>query len=369
MAAGSYSNVTDRSSIVARGWGDWTAVSQSDFEFAPGGFVSTMDGSTSMLFAVRSDGIVCTTTLDFNTNEYKPWTPVATNYRIDINSRVAVYENIIDRRIEIFATAVDGFVWTAYRTPDGRWSVWDPVSTATRMGPAAPITVDWSEDKLTVELIAASSNGTMMSTSRIRAGPWSDWRPIRPDVSVPPGAFITTIGGRTDDGYRKIYVVDTEGQARVCGWSFSSKSWQYCSPWFSRRMRPGALIAARDDYPSPLLATTSTDGTIWISDKWRQDWTAIPNSRPIQPGAEVNMYVYLQNQFVFGTSSRGWVMHSARTRSDPSSDWLGWWDVMAFNGVPAGAAVNTTRERSSENVAIFIIDNDGRVWRNFFPMY
>lgn len=361
VSISSPSDEAERLPIGARdagypGWQYWTPVSRGDSQFNPGAFVSSLDSTSSVLFAVRKDGIVCTTSLNIDTNEYKPWTPTGSNYKFDLNSRITATFNILGRRAELYATAVDGYVWTTYQYPDGSWHVWDPVSTSTRMGTAAPITATWNGNLTTLELITTSTNGTMVPTSRTNLGAWSQWSAIRPDTSVPPGAFITSVGDNTDDGNRRLFVVDKQGSARCCPWSFSYQSWQYCYEFHPRVMRPGALISARDHWMSPLLVTTSSDGYIWTSDRFQHDdWTGIVNSTPVQPGAEATLYVQGDNQFIYGTDKNGLIRFTGRTRDSATSDWVVWSNVMPFNVIPGGAAVNAVRNRGTGNMTAFIL--------------
>ncbi|XWW97705.1 hypothetical protein V2A60_005691 [Cordyceps javanica] len=349
------------------GWQDWTSVSPGDFKFNPGAFVSTLEDSTSTLFAVRSDGVVCTTSSDYNTSVYVPWTPTATNYRMDVRSRIAATFNINEWRLELYATAADGFVWTTYRSQDGRWHAWDPVSTSTRMGPAAPITVTWNGNRTTVELMAASQNGTMVTARRTNAGSWTDWQPIRPDTAVPPAAALTVVGDNADDPNRRIYVVDGHGVARCCPWSSPLKSWQFCYQVHPRVMRPGALISARDNWISPLLVTTSSDGFIWTSDRFQHDdWTAVAGSSAIQPGADAALYVAGDNQFLFGTDRTGLIRFTGRTRDSAGSDWVVWSNVNPLSVIPPGAAVNAVRNPNTGRMTALVIGADGNVWSNWW---
>lgn len=356
--------------VIYQGWREnWTLVGDGSSKFNPGAYVTTVEtDGIRTLFAVRIDGMVCWTHFDSSVGQYAPWAPLATNYKMDVRSRISVFWNRFLPGLEVYATAVDGYVWTTRQEYNYTWTDWDPVDTSMKMGPAAPLSVMHDYNTTIIEIVGSARNGSIITTLRSGDGPWTEWAPIRNDVAVPPSGYMNMVGNSLDDT-RFLYIVDWQGQARRCPWVNSS--WQYCIPVHPRRMRPGAYMVTWDYRPTPLLVTTSDDGHAWFSDDLGagSDWYAVDSSSALAPGAEPAIFVLSHWEWLFGTDRNGVVKYTMRTRDDNytiNTPWPSWSSIPAFDQIPAGAQVNVASDHDTARINCILIGKDGNVWRNFW---
>lgn len=351
------------------GWQNWTAISPGQFNLTPGSYVATFDGN--QLFAIRQDGVVCMATVDKN-GVWSAWKETATNVQLHGKARIATTLNVYSRMIELYATAIDGNVWGTVQKPDGSWQPWALISTVYQMGDGAPITIFWNHNYTVMELFVASQAGNIVTCHRDYSGGFSYWQPVRPDTQVPPGAAITY---RDDfsvaDGARELYVVDVNGQARMCPWDTQVGQWKPCVAVHKTPMRPGAVIA-NQYYPSgDLQVSTNSSGFVYSSEAaGGADWVPVDSGSNIKPGTDITLYVQNKNEFIFGTNQYGRVLFTARTRHDnqpPNAPWYGWSIVYPLNTqIPSGAAINAYPDPNTRHLTIFIVGWDYNVWSNWW---
>lgn len=365
-------NEAARTPIGARSdglnWQDWTAISVGQYNFAPGSFVSTFDGN--QLFAIREDGIVCTATVDKN-GVWSRWSEIATNYQMHPKTRISATWNPWARRVELYATAIDGYVWMTLQNPDLSWQPWDPISTATKMGDGAPVTIFWAHNNTVMELFAASENKNIVTCRREYSADFTEWQPIRPDTQVPPGAFITYRDDPSIEGARQLYVIDVNGQAKSCPWDTRTGRWKPCGIIHQTPMRPGALIAMQKYYGNgDLLVTTNGSGFAYSSDKLGgNDWLPVDSRLNAMPGAEIALYVQGKNEFLFVTNQYGKILFTARTRDEnntPDTPWFGWTIMKQLDNMVSGGAVNVFPDPNTREMRIYVAGADNNVWTNWY---
>jgi hypothetical protein len=281
-------------------------------------------------------------------------------------------------KLDIFAVASDGNVWTAAWEPDfSDWHGWYMIGGAT-FPPGAPVTaVSRSPDKL--DIFATDFNGKIL-TSAWQPGftQWTPWRQVAGGTTA-PGAYVGAVSRSA--GKLDIFAVGNDQTAYTAAWEPDFGAdwhgwWPIQGPIGLGLFPPGAPIHAvsRSTDKLDIFAVTADApgvvGTIVTSawepgfpqwSPWRQVTNGIASPRAhvtavSRSADKLDIFVVspdIRNPHGGGPGEFGLVF-TAAWEPGPD-DWRGWWTAFAepnepfcSDGVPIGAVC-----RSKDKIDIF----------------
>ena len=188
--------------------------------------------------------------------------------------------------VDVFATAMDGHVYTAAKGPqtDNTWAGWWKVGDGQFLAGTPVAAISRSEGRL--DLFAVGLDGRIWSAAY---GPdaagnwdWVGWFPILSEVFV-PGTHVTATSRQTDQ--IDLFAVNLNGEVRTAAWSANANAGKWAGWWrvteTNGQFMPGTPVSAvhRSEGQIDLFAV-GFDGRIWTAawgpqtaEKWAGWWS------------------------------------------------------------------------------------------------
>lgn len=269
-------------------------------------------------------------------------------------------------KLDVFATDSAGVIRTAAWQPaftDG-WHGWFEIAGG-RATPGATVTaVSRSPDKLDAFVVGTDQQVYTAAWDPAASPDWRGWWGVG-KVTMPNGAPVNVVSRSRDK--LDVFVTDVAGVIRTAAWEPGfTDGWHGWWEILGGRAAPGASVTAVSRSADKLdIFVVGTDGRVYtaawdprVSQKWR-GWWAIGNLR-FPAGAPIHAISRSPDKIdIFGTDIGG-VIRTAAWEPGFTDGWHGWWELAGGRATP-GAAISTV-SRSPDNLDVFVVGTDRRVW-------
>lgn len=225
-----------------------------------------------------------------------------------------------NNQVDVFATAMDGHVYTAAKGPqtNDSWAGWWKVGEGQFL-PGTPIAaISRSEGRL--DLFATGLDGRVWSAAYgpDTAGEWNwvGWFPVMKEVFV-PGTRVTATSRKTDQ--IDLFAVNLDGEVRTAAWSPDSNA-----------------------------------------GKWGGWWRVTETNGQFMPGTPISVVHRSEGQFdlfAVGFDGRIW---TAAWGPQTAGKWAGWWSIGDAKFAQGSTIAATTC--GTNRLDVFMRGFDGNVW-------
>ncbi len=270
--------------------------------------------------------------------------------------------------IRLFATGLDGAVWTNWSDSTTPWQTWSLVRPEIKMHPGGTVTAIWDasgNEKL--ELFCTGTDGAVWTISWEMATNWHTWTLINPKIKMFSGASVTAIWNNHAE--LELFVTGTDGAI----WTIKRESgfdwpvWTLINP--KHKMKPGGEITALYSNATHIdLFATGKDGALWTMYResgadW-QSWILVHPEIKMQPGAPVTaLWRDSGHLDLFATGMDGAVWS---IWWEPNLHWDTWKLIHPNIKMGKGETVAAVwQPLGPAHLDIFVTGTDGAVWTTF----
>jgi hypothetical protein len=137
----------------------------------------------------------------------------------------------------------EGTVWSCFWEPNSGWQSWFPVSPAQKMTPGATATIIWAAySNNHLDIFATAVDGTVWSTYWDNNVYWRPWFSISPQQKAEPGAEVSAVWALYSNLHLDLFMTGTDSVVWSTYWT-DKTGW---TQWFSispgTKMSPGQLL-------------------------------------------------------------------------------------------------------------------------------
>jgi hypothetical protein len=357
-----------------------------------------------------------------NSSSYRPMSRANPYYRYVVDdlrfgyavpdvSVTAVHPRSDEGAISLFTVGDDGFVWSNFwpAPPGTAWAGWHRLG-GMRFPVGAPVSaIHARADEGATTLFVTDASGEVWtnfwpapnSEAGLASGhidQWSGWHALG-SVKFAPGALVTAIHPRTDDGATTLFVTDLGGQVWTNFWpapnseaglARGNTQW---SGWLAlgRAIFPaGAPVTAihpRAEEGATSLFAVATDGKVWsnfwptphrlrtagvmgplpVMDETPQwsGWFPI-GERTFRLGAEIAALHARSGEgalSLYAVAVDNSRVCSATWPTSAGSNAWSVWEEVGSKAFPQGATVTALHPRAEEGAtSLFAVGGDGKMW-------
>jgi len=327
------------------------------------------------VFTTDSDGTVWSAWWEAAPG-WQPWFSIHPEQKAAPGAKVsAAWAAYSDSHLDLFMTDSAGTVWSCFWEPTPGWQKWFQVSPGQKMAPGAPVTVLWAAySKNHLDVFATAADGTVWSAYWDNVSYWRPWFSISPQQKGMPGAEVTAVWAAYSNFHLDLFITGPDGAVWTTYWT-NTGGW---INWFwifgGTKMAPGATVTALwAAYGGNHLDIFATDsqGIVWTTwwneqQNWQQ-WFQITGPHHFAKGAPItavwapysNMHLDL---FCTGNDGAVW-----STYWDGAKGWQPWFTIHTAHKAAIGATVTALWKPFGPNhLDIFMSDIDGIVWSSWW---
>lgn len=273
-------------------------------------------------------------------------------------------------------TASDGTVWSCYWEAKIGWVKWFSVSPAKKMAPGAPVTILWAAYSTNhLDIFATAADGTVCSAYWDNKVQWTQWFTISPEQKAHPGAEVSAVWAKYSNLHLDLFMSGTDGTVWSTFWE-DTKGWTrgWFSDFGSTKMAPGAAVTALwAPYGGNHLDIFATDNqgvvwsTYWASGAPWQKWFSVTGPHHFATGAIITAVwapYSSQHLDLFCTGNDGAVWS---TYWDGPKGWQPWFLIESAQKAGIGSEITAVWSPINPNhLDLFTTGRDGIFWSNWW---
>lgn len=368
------------SARTAPGWQDWQQIDSGmtpNLKLHPLSKIAAVwnaDNTRIDLFATDYNGVVHMGVFEYGCG-WRAWWPIVDDAQFAVGASVtAIWRGRTN--LNLFVTAADGSVWSAYRDAGSvDWVAFFPIHEEYKFAPGAKVTA-LARDAGHLDLFVTDNNGVVWSTywdSQDGAG-WHLWTSIDPSFKVDGATRVAALWKGTT---RIDLAVVTKAGYVFTNWFEYGKGWQR---W--RGDLPGKPLMMLGTSPTVVWAGSQhlsilcigNDGSLYsanslegTSARWRTVFNA--NGSPLPrfvADTEVSLFQAYNGRWLynsFAVDDHGQIVSFRIATAD--SGWNGYSHAPQINNLDRGRAV-TALETDYLHFDLFVTTRDGKVWNTWY---
>lgn len=331
------------------------------------------------LYATDATGAVYTAAFSNTGGDWRGWWPIHAETKFAVGSSVTALWQGDSTRVNLFATAADGAVWSTYS--DGGSSAgfvpWFPVHSEVKFGAGAPVTA-LARDEGHMDLFVSDASGAIWSTywDATEGGGWHNWFLI--DAGRRMGE-VATIGAVWLDSSRiDLFAKDSYG---TLWWSFFKYDGQGWRPWSSPFESSPAMMHGAFPvtvwYREGELNVLCVDRNGKIRESyyiskwsgWLDPFTAGYDSPTFVEGSGLSLATTV------GSAGRSWagfmvddqanIVRLSSGAWQTGEWWNGWFLVPKLDHLVAGQYISAIQSKPL-HIDLFVVKTDGTVWNLWY---
>lgn len=244
----------------ADGWHGWWGLNGG--VAALGAHVTAVSRGPDKLdaFVVGTNGHVYTATWEPSLpDSWQGWTQIG-NITVPQGAAIHGVSRSLDH-IDLFATDVNGLVWTAARDLAG-WHTWSQLNGG-MAAPGAPVfAVSRSTDKLDVFVVGTNGHAYTAAWEPSFPDSWDGWSQVGTDI-FPQGASLHAVSRSTDK--IDVFGTDTSGRILTASWQPSTgwSGWGHINGGGSQPGAPVTVVSRSADKLDAFVV--GTDHRVWTA--------------------------------------------------------------------------------------------------------